>query len=184
MQHHKNLALVIGSIGLLTLSACSSTESTGATESPVASQTTETVVASETETVQHTTEVIETSTEATTSANVDEPVDNADLPYSGIGVGSPISINGEDATVCIYGDGYGTNVWAAGSNTSCEFVSAVHHELVDDLNPTTDNIRGHLPATVTATSPTTGETYDLTCSPRGDALVSCRGGNNASVHFY
>ncbi|OKX84309.1 hypothetical protein [Corynebacterium glutamicum] len=184
MQHHKNLALAIGSIGLLTLSACSSTESTGATESPIASQTTETVVASETETVQYTTEVVETSTEETTAANLDEPVDNTTLPYSGIGIGSPISLNNEDATVCIYGDGYGTNVWAAGENTSCEFVSAVHHKLVDGLNPTTDNIRNHLPATVTATSPVTGETYDLTCSPRGDALVSCRGGNNASVHFY
>lgn len=184
MQHHKKLALAIGTIGLFTLSACSSTESTGATESPVASQTTETVVASETKTVQHTTEVVETSTEETTASNVDEPIDNSDLPYADIGVGSPISLNNENATVCIYGDGFGTNVWAAGENTSCEFVSAVHHELVDGLNPTTDNIRDHLPAIVTATSPTTGETYDLTCSPRGDALVSCRGGNNASVHFY
>ncbi|ALC05690.1 putative secreted protein [Corynebacterium deserti GIMN1.010] len=187
MRTTSKIALTISTIGVLTLSACSTSSDTQATsDTPVVSQTTETVLASETETVQETVEVTEDpSTQATSSSSEpDDAIPNDLLPRTGIDVGAPISIGAEQATVCIYGDGYGTNVWAAGENTSCEFVSEVHNELIDGLNPTTDNIRDNLPQSVTANSPTTGQEYELTCTPRGDVLVTCRGGDNASVHFY
>lgn len=178
MHTHKTLAAIFGSIGLLALTACSTDSAESSSGAP---ETTETVVASETSTVQVETEAPVPSSVDTLPAT--SPA-SEDLPRAGIDVGSPISINGEEATVCIYGDGYGTNVWAAGVNTSCEFVSAVNHALVDGINPTTQNIRDFMPTSVTATSPTTGEEYTMDCATQGDELVTCRGGNNASVHFY
>ena len=99
-------------------------------------------------------------------------------------VGSEVTIAGEPATVCIYGDGWGTNIWAGNANTSCEFVSATHETVVEGLNATTQNIRDYLPPEVQVTSPVTGETYDMTCAPRGERLVSCTGGDGAEVFFY
>ena len=99
-------------------------------------------------------------------------------------VGETTTIAGEAATICIYGDGWGTNVWAGNANTSCEFVSEVHQELIEGLNPTMDNIRQNLRPEITVTSPVTGDTYDLTCSQRSERLMACVGGNDAVVYFY
>lgn len=38
-------------------------------------------------------------------------------------------------------------------------------------------------ATVVATSPVTGRTYTMTCTPQGQ-LVACSGGENALVYVY
>lgn len=99
-------------------------------------------------------------------------------------VGTEVTIAGVPATVCIYGDGWGTNIWAGNANTSCEFVVAVHEELIEGLNPTSDNIRQNLTPTITVTSPITQQNYDLTCVQRSEMLMSCTGGANATVFFY
>lgn len=99
-------------------------------------------------------------------------------------VGKEVTIAGVPATVCIYGDGWGTNIWAGNANTSCEFVVAVHKELIEGLNPTSDNIRQNLKPTITVTSPITQQNYDLTCVQRSEMLMSCTGGANATVFFY
>lgn len=112
------------------------------------------------------------------------PTQNPDEELPQEPVGSPVTIAGQPATVCIYGDGWGTNVWAGNANTSCEFVSATHETLIEGLNPTTQNIRDHLQPEISVTSPVTGETYDLSCAPRGEQLVSCTGGEGAEVFFY
>lgn len=99
-------------------------------------------------------------------------------------VGETTTIAGEEATICIYGDGWGTNVWAGNANTSCEFVSEVHQELIEGLNPTMDSIRQNLRPEITVTSPVTGDSYDLTCEQRSERLMACVGGNDAVVYFY
>lgn len=122
-----------------------------------------------------------TVTEDASAAPTDDvPAD--DLPYGP--VGSEVTIAGESATVCIHGDGWGTNIWAGNANTSCEFVSEAHQALVEGLNATEDNIRNHLREQVTVNSPVTGQDYVLTCVPRGERLVTCSGGEGAAVHFY
>lgn len=99
-------------------------------------------------------------------------------------VGKDTTIAGETATICIYGDGWGTNIWAGNANTSCEFVSEVHQELIEGLNPTMDSIRQNLRPEITVTSPVTGEPYDLTCEQRSERLMACSGGNDAVVYIY
>ena len=98
--------------------------------------------------------------------------------------GAQVPINGEPSTICIYGDGWGTNVWAGNAQTSCAFVIAVQDELTRGLNPTYDNLRAHLKQRIRVTSPTTGLTYDLTCRQLDHILMSCTGGNNAAVYAY
>ncbi|WP_231295037.1 hypothetical protein [Corynebacterium efficiens] len=98
--------------------------------------------------------------------------------------GAQVTINGEPSTICIYGDGWGTNVWAGNAQTSCRFVTAVQEELTRGLNPTYDNLRAHLKQHIRVTSPTTGLTYDLTCRQLDHILMSCTGGNNAAVYAY
>lgn len=98
--------------------------------------------------------------------------------------GAQVTINGEPSTICIHGDGWGTNVWAGNTQTSCGFVIAVQDELTRGLNPTYDNLRGHLKQRIRVTSPTTGLAYDLTCRQLDQILMSCTGGNNAVVYAY
>lgn len=105
-----------------------------------------------------------------------------ELPYAP--VGEEVTIAGEPATVCIHGDGWGTNIWAGNANTSCEFVVATHQVLIEGLNATEDNIRQHLRERVTVHSPVTGRDYELTCAPLDGRLVACTGGDNAAVYFY
>ena len=62
----------------------------------------------------------------------------------------------------------------AGPDTSCPFAENVVSAYV--------NATSFGNATVTATSPATGETYTMQCS--GESPVSCTGGTNALVVFY
>lgn len=48
--------------------------------------------------------------------------------YNNPSPGSTFMAAGEQATTCIYGDGYGLNLIAAGPNTSCDFAKAVFNQ--------------------------------------------------------
>lgn len=140
-----------------------------------------------TETTTETSEAAPTNpapTEATVTASPapTDPVPTEELPYGP--VGSEVLIAGEPATICIHGDGWGTNIWAGSTDTSCEFVIATHEALIAGLNATEDDVRDHLREQVTVHSPVTGQDYTLTCLPRGERLVTCTGGENAAVHFH
>lgn len=173
--------LTITAAGVLGLAGCAGTD-TDTTEraSDIEDGTTLTEtshLADDTATLGAPSELTEEPPTGPTAPPADE-----DLPMEP--VGSEVTIAGEPATVCIYGDGWGTNIWAGNANTSCEFVSETHYAVVDGLNATTQNIRDYLPPEVQVTSPVTGETYDMTCAPRGERLVSCTGGDGAEVFFY
>lgn len=110
------------------------------------------------------------------------PAATATLPYEP--VGSKVTLLGEPATICIHGDGWGTNIWAGNANTSCEFVIAVHEELIAGLNATNDTVRANLRESISVTSPVTGHEYDLHCAPVDEEIISCTGGEGAAVYFY
>lgn len=100
------------------------------------------------------------------------------------GVGAKLTINGQQATTCVYGDGFGLHMVAAGENTSCEFATAVMEEQTRGLNATYDNVRDHLKSPVDAVSPVTGERYTMKCSVAASNLITCTGGNNATVFMF
>lgn len=124
---------------------------------------------------------------ATTAAQA-APAPNANLPElkdasaDQKDIGGRFTVMGVPAASCVFGDGFGTHVWAANDNTSCDFVVEVGEALTEGLNGTTDNIRDHLKPTITATSPLTGEQYTMNCE-NVDVYVRCTGGNNAGVYF-
>lgn len=127
------------------------------------------------------------SPDPTPPANSPSPSAPASTPSTNLPVGpigSEVTIAGQPATICIHGDGWGTNIWAGNENTSCEFVVETHYALVEGLNATTQNIRDYLRPEVSVTSPVTDETYNLHCAPQGEELVSCTGGEGAEVFFY
>ncbi|WP_262712982.1 hypothetical protein [Corynebacterium amycolatum] len=103
--------------------------------------------------------------------------------YNNPSPGSTFMAAGEQATTCIYGDGYGLNLIATGPNTSCDFAKAVFNQQTEGLNASEDNIRDHLQPNIKAKSPATGKTYDLSCSTQDDVVV-CTGGNNAKIYMY
>ena len=103
--------------------------------------------------------------------------------YNNPSPGSTFMAAGEQATTCIYGDGYGLNLIAAGPNTSCDFAKAVFNQQTEGLNASEDNIRDHLQPNIKAKIPATGKTYDLSCSTQDDVVV-CTGGNNAKIYMY
>ena len=71
------------------------------------------------------------------------------------------------------GGGCGGGV-TAGANTTCPFALAVHEAWVN--TPGVDNI-------VQAYSPVTHQTYTMSCAATGAGIITCTGGNNASVSF-
>ncbi|QMV85156.1 hypothetical protein HW450_12685 [Corynebacterium hindlerae] len=97
------------------------------------------------------------------------------------GVGAPITINGQKSTICIYGDGFALKMVAAGENTSCEFAKAVFRAQTDGLNPTGQNVRDYLQSSVDVMSPVTNQSYTMHCSTAPNKLITCLGGNNATV---
>lgn len=187
------LLTILAIVGTLALAGCTDTTTDEATTPETLTSTQTVATSTEDATPEAPAETVTTGdagTEASSTSIDDAPgnddpatdIPREDLPQEP--VGSEITIAGEPATVCIYGDGWGTNVWAGNANTSCEFVVAVHESLIEGLNPTRDNIRQNLKEQVTVTSPVTGEDYDMTCAARGEALVTCTGGEGAAVHFY
>lgn len=98
--------------------------------------------------------------------------------------GTPVVIDGMQATTCIYGDGYGLHLVAAGPNTSCEFAKAVMGAQTSDLNASRQNVRDYLKPEVSVTSPVTGEEYTMRCVAEPTKLIRCTGGNDATVILY
>lgn len=132
----------------------------------------------------------ETGGTSTSSSESDDNGDGSRLRqdmtaeiYNNPSPGSTFMAAGEQATTCIYGDGYGLNLIAAGPNTSCDFAKAVFNQQTEGLNASEDNIRDHLQPNIKAKSPATGKTYDLSCSTQDDVVV-CTGGNNAKIYMY
>lgn len=116
------------------------------------------------------------------------PVSTSDEIYEQLkknpSIGSPITINGQQATVCVYGDGYGLHLVAAGQNTSCEFAKAVMGAQIADIKAAMVNVRDHLKSPIDVMSPVTGERYTMQCSNAPSKLITCTGGNNATVYMY
>lgn len=182
-MHTTRTLSVLAAVGTLALAGCTSSSEENST--PATTTETQAVPASDSGTALA--EVTENRTITPTSAGSGEedpapPENRDDLPRAP--VGEEVTIAGEPATVCIHGDGWGTNIWAGNAATSCEFVSETHQALIEGLDPTRDNIREHLKPRVTVHSPVTGEDYELECAPRGEVLLSCTGGEGATVYFY
>ncbi|MCQ9125069.1 hypothetical protein JY504_04870 [Corynebacterium amycolatum] len=70
---------------------------------------------------------------------------------------------------------YAENV--GGNTTTCQFATNVRNSFVEQYQLTKK-----LNGTVTASSPTTGKTYTMTCRDNGE-VVTCTGGTNATVHI-
>ena len=120
MLKFQSRALILTVSMLATLSGCS--QESDPIQSPITITTTATTML---------------TTTVTTSAPNPVPPDAQ--------LGDSVDLEVSRATVCIYGDGYGTTTWLAGTDTSCEFVGAVHQKLVTGVNATTEDIRDFLP---------------------------------------
>lgn len=123
------------------------------------------------------------TTSSSSSENADIGQAMRDIIYSNPSPGTTFTAGGEEMTVCVYGDGYGTNLVVAGPNTSCEFATEVFHQQTDGLNATADNVRDNLKPNIQATSPATGQTYDVSCGTQADGVVECSGGNDARIYI-
>lgn len=66
---------------------------------------------------------------------------------------------------------------SAGPNTSCPFSEDVFKHVARDYQRT-----GAIPVMVSASSTATDQTYSMQCA-LNDSIVTCSGGNNASVTF-
>lgn len=96
--------------------------------------------------------------------------------------GFPLNVEGRSATMCTMGNGYGIGfVMSGNGQTSCEFANAVGASLIHQAGDLSTDMRGILPATVTATSPATNEAYDMSCATQARGLIVCNGGNAAEV---
>lgn len=99
-------------------------------------------------------------------------------------IGDPFVIDGQETELCVHGDGFGLNVVTAGGNTTCEFTRNVMNSATAGLNPTSDNVRDRMPMHVRAGSPVTNQAYDMNCSVDERKLITCTGGDNATVYMY
>ncbi|AIT61970.1 hypothetical protein CDOO_12420 [Corynebacterium doosanense CAU 212 = DSM 45436] len=169
------------------LTACSDSQTSSAPASSTVATATSLAAPTVTSTTAAPSTVTTTAAPAPAPAS-SAPADTATQPASGSlpvePVGTAVTIAGEPATVCIMGDGFGTNVWAANTDTSCEFVNAVYGVLTDGLNATDDNLRAHLPGQISVTSPVTEQDYLLSCTQVDSRLIRCAGGQNAAVYIY
>ncbi|ALP50014.1 hypothetical protein P9K31_07875 [Corynebacterium glutamicum] len=159
MLKFQSRALILTVSMLATLSGCS--QESDPIQSPITITTTATTML---------------TTTVTTSAPNPVPPDAQ--------LGDSVNLEVSRATVCIYGDGYGTTTWLAGTDTSCEFVVAVHQKLVTGVNATTEDIRDFLPMDINVTSPVTGQEYQMSCTNESAKVSACRSNTNASVYFY
>src|SRR5699024_3009629 len=99
-------------------------------------------------------------------------------------IGDPFVIDGQETELCVHGAGFGLNVVTAGGNTTLEVARDVMNSATDGLNPTGANARDRLPTTVRAASPVTNKAYDMNCSVDERKLITCTGGDNATVYMY
>lgn len=102
---------------------------------------------------------------------------------AGLNVGSHIHLDGMNLEVCVYGDGLGISITAVDTdkgNTTCGFATNVTHALIDGVS-FDDGLRASLPRTVSASSPETGQRYDMRCINEPTKIIRCTGGNDALV---
>ncbi|MCT1464740.1 hypothetical protein [Corynebacterium sanguinis] len=172
----RSIFVTVAALETLALSGCGGQDQQ-APETPEESTTTKTVTSASSAT--------QASPQQPTSAEHSTPTPSAPSIAEGTtDVGKQVDVFGQPATVCVYGDGYGLNTVAAGTNTSCEFATETLHQLTQGLNPTFENVRSTLPAAITAHSPATGQDYEMSCGVDANKLVTCWSGNDAAVYMY
>ncbi|MFP7365544.1 hypothetical protein SFC07_07205 [Corynebacterium callunae] len=168
-------ALILAAGMLAVLSGCGQTDDSA--ETPVTVTVTESPKSSDQPTPAPAT------TTVTSTISVEVPVTGYMVPRDAP-VGDNVDLEVSRATVCINGDGFGTNVWAAGPHTSCELVSSTYEVLTANFNATEDDLRDFLPMSIWVYSPVTQVTYDMSCRNESAEVSVCRGANNAEVYFY
>jgi hypothetical protein len=98
-------------------------------------------------------------------------------------VGSKITVAGQPATVCLYGDDYGTSVWAGGAGTSCGFVEAAYGAMTAGQDES-EVLHDQLITEITVADPGSGDQVVMACGPRGEALTTCVSADGRTVHLY
>ncbi|MDU3175626.1 MAG: hypothetical protein E6689_09445 [Corynebacterium striatum] len=95
--------------------------------------------------------------------------------------GTKVTVNGTPSEMCMMGDGYRINFLMAGPNTSCDFAKETTSALINATPSPEDDLRGYIPGSLNVASPVTGKTYQMSCTVAENALITCKGGNNATV---
>ena len=95
--------------------------------------------------------------------------------------GTKVMVNGTPSEMCMMGDGYRINFLMAGPNTSCDFAKETTSALINATPSPEDDLRGYIPGSLNVASPVTGKTYQMSCNVAENALITCKGGNNATV---
>lgn len=165
----------------LTIASCSSSsEEMAKHQTPEPSTEVVTVLT----TTQATQSASESASDRPAPAPLTSPSNSSGAPTAPVPApdtsGAQANFNGQEVTMCSNGDGWGISELAVNANTSCPFAFNVLNSLTAGV-PSTENIRAYLPRTVTATSPTTGQSYEMYCEDNGVGIIVCTGGNNAEV---
>ena len=100
---------------------------------------------------------------------------------SGDASGTKVTVNGTPSELCMMGDGYRINFLMAGPNTSCDFAKETTSALINATPSPAEDLRGYIPGSLNVASPVTGKTYQMSCTVAENALITCKGGNNATV---
>ncbi|MEY8209812.1 hypothetical protein [Corynebacterium sp. MNWGS58] len=103
--------------------------------------------------------------------------------FSRLKVGDQIRLDGINLEICTYGNGPGMTISGIDvdkGTTSCEFATVVAQTLAAGASPDLP-VHDTLPRTVSATSPVTGDSYDMRCTTDETKIIRCTGGNNAEV---
>ena len=144
----------------------------------------------------------ETGGTSTSSSESDDNGDGSELRqdmtaeiYNNPSPGSTFTAAGEQATTCIYGDGYGLNLIAAGPNTSCDFAKAVFNQQPRGLTPRrtisattcSQTSRPRAPRPGRPTTSAAAHKTTLSCAPaattRRFTCTSAPGGGRQSVQL-
>lgn len=175
--------LAVASLGAFALSACSSGDAEESTSTTTTQATTTTASTSESADAPSPTPPADPTTTASSDPVTAETTPaESELEYAD--VGSKVTIQGEPATVCIFGDGFGTNVWAGNENTNCDMVSSTYESLTIGLNPTEDNVRERLPVESSLVSPELDAPAELQCAKVDDVLIKCSGEDGITIWAY
>lgn len=176
--------LAVASLGAFALSACSSGDAEESTSTTTSTQATATTAStSESADAPSPTPPADPTTNSNTDpATAETTPAESELEYAD--VGSKVTIQGEPATVCIFGDGFGTNVWAGNKNANCDMVSSTYESLTIGLNPTEDNVRERLPLESSLVSPELDAPAELKCAKVDDVLIKCSGGDGMTIWAY
>lgn len=168
-------ALAAAFTGMLAFSACLPSDDSAADDDAVTSTVTTTEVASEEPSTEES--IKQSDKDSLQASSPAPPPTPAPQPVEPVDQGN---FNGQAVNICQVGDGWGISELSTNTNTTCGFAQNVMGALVSGIEPGED-IRDYVPKTVTATSPATGETYEMYCADNGVGIITCKGGNNAEV---